>query len=64
LELLTVADVGKREGLTPEGVRYWVAQGVLRPEHRTAGGVSLYTDAAVAEFSREREKRLRARRGE
>lgn len=45
--MLTIGNVARRAGIRPSTVRYYEAQGLLRPAVRGANGYRFYTDDAV-----------------
>lgn len=59
---LTVADVGRAVGLTPDTVRWLANTGRLRVGARTQGGLRLFRREAVEEYLEVRRRRAASRR--
>lgn len=55
-KLMTVGDVARRLGVTPDAVRRWTREGLLG-SRRTEGGVRLFTARAVDRFELEHRRR-------
>jgi DNA-binding transcriptional MerR regulator len=51
---MTIAEAGKKYGMTPDTLRYYERIGLLPPVHRSAGGIRDYTpeDCRWIEFIR------------
>lgn len=45
---LSIGEVARRCGLAPSALRFWEAEGLLAPTHRTASGYRRYDAEAVA----------------
>ena len=45
--MLTIGNVARRVGIRPSALRFYEAQGVLRPADRRANGYRIYSDDAV-----------------
>jgi DNA-binding transcriptional MerR regulator len=45
--MLTIGNVARRVGVRPSAVRYYEAQGILRPAARQANGYRIYSNDAV-----------------
>ena len=50
----STADVAKRLGITPNGVRTARKRGDLNPASITEGGIALYDDAEIGRFAQVR----------
>jgi DNA-binding transcriptional MerR regulator len=59
VEFFSTADVARRLGITPNGVRTARSRGDLRPASITAGGIALYDDAEISRFAAARGTRRR-----
>src|SRR2546426_1587827 len=46
--MLTIGNVARRVGVRPSAVRYYEAQGILRPADRRSNGYRIYTEDAVS----------------
>jgi len=45
--MLTIGHVARQVGVQPSAIRYYEAQGILRPADRRPNGYRVYTDNAV-----------------
>lgn len=50
-QFYTRSDVGKRFGVSPSAVHYWVRADWLRPDATTVGGRPLFLTATVSRFA-------------
>ena len=49
--MLTIGNVARRIGVRPSALRYYEAQGILRPAARRPNGYRIYSDDAVKALS-------------